>query len=370
VPAGAVDLGDVIVMPGLVNAHIHLELSWLRGRVAPAGSFLDWVSAMMRERTRAADANDESVHRAAMREALADARACGTAVVGDTTNSLMGFDLLEESGLAGVVFHELIGFNTPAPDALVAAAAERAASRPVPEGWRIVPASHAPYSVSPGLFAAVRRACGIDGTVPTSVHVAEAADETELLASGGGRWPDVLRWLGAWDPSWTTPGCSPVRYLDRLGFWAPGTLAVHAVRTDDGDLGILRDRGATVVTCPRSNAFVGAGTPPVEAFYASGVRVAVGTDSLSSVGDLNLFSEIAELRRLAPGIPASRLLASATIEGARALGLDGEFGSIEAGKRAALIAIEGPAGAGDVEEYLLGGIAPSQVRWVRSGSPC
>jgi cytosine/adenosine deaminase-related metal-dependent hydrolase len=130
------------------------------------------------------------------------------------------------------------------------------------------------------------------------------------------------------------------------------------------DLARLAARGATLVTCPRSNGHTGAGAPPIEEFYASGVRVAVGTDSLASAPDLNVFAELATLRALAPSVPASALLASATIEGARALGFDGEYGSIEPGKAARLVAVALPPGTADVEEYLVTGIGPDQVSWV------
>jgi 5-methylthioadenosine/S-adenosylhomocysteine deaminase len=109
---------------------------------------------------------------------------------------------------------------------------------------------------------------------------------------------------------------------------------------------------------------VGVGVPPIERFYASGVPVAVGTDSLASVGDLNLFSELKTMRWLAPSIPARTLLESATLVGARALGLADRLGSITAGKRAKLIAVDLPPGVDDVEEYLVSGIEPRQVKWV------
>jgi cytosine/adenosine deaminase-related metal-dependent hydrolase len=108
---------------------------------------------------------------------------------------------------------------------------------------------------------------------------------------------------------------------------------------------------------------VGAGAPPVERFYRAGVPVAVGTDSLASVEDLNLFEELKALRRLAPGVPAGRLIESATLTGARALGLDAELGSISPGKRAALLRIAVPEDVTDIEEYLVGGIHPSAIAW-------
>jgi cytosine/adenosine deaminase-related metal-dependent hydrolase len=360
-PSGpAHDLGDVAVMPALVNAHTHLELSWLRDRIAPASNFVDWIEAMMRVRKTAADAADESAHLAAMATAAAEMRASGTGCVGDITNSLLGLDVLAAAGLSGVAFYELLGFNADAP-ALVGEARRRLEALPLPAGWRATLAPHAPYTVSPALFVAIREAVG--GGV-TSLHIAEGDDEVTFVATGGGRWRDILIGMRVWDEAWRAPGCSPVTYLDRLGFWRPGTMAVHAVQASAADLAILRERGVTLVTCPRSNVFVGAGEPPIQAFYESGAAVAVGTDSLTSVRDLNLFAELAELRRLAPAVPAARLLASATITGARALGCGDELGSIERGKRAALVAVAVPPGETDVEECLVRGIAPAQVGWI------
>ena len=125
-----------------------------------------------------------------------------------------------------------------------------------------------------------------------------------------------------------------------------------------------RAAGATLVTCPRSNRWVGAGSPPVDQFYASGVRVAIGTDSLASVEDLNLFSEMAQIRALGPDIPARAIVESATRIGAEALGFGEDYGTIEPGKRAALIAVRVPDGVDDVEEYLVSGIRPADVGWL------
>ncbi|MBW8712593.1 MAG: amidohydrolase family protein, partial [Acidobacteria bacterium] len=152
--------------------------------------------------------------------------------------------------------------------------------------------------------------------------------------------------------------------LDRLGLLNEHLIAVHGTQLPDDELARLAAAGGTLVTCPRSNRWTGAGTPPIERFYASGVRVAVGTDSLASVEDLNLFGELACVHQLAPHVPARLLLESATIEGARALGFGHEFGTIEAGKRAALLAVRVPRGVDDVEEWLVRGIEPDVIQWL------
>jgi aminodeoxyfutalosine deaminase len=186
-----------------------------------------------------------------------------------------------------------------------------------------------------------------------------------FLESGDGPFRSLLERVGAWNPSWELPKCGPAEYLARLGVLSPRLLAVHGVRLRDDELKLLAEHGTTLVTCPRSNVWVGSGNPPIERFFASGVRVAVGTDSLASATDLNIFSEIALMHHIAPNVPPARLLASATLEGARALGFD-RLGFIAADAHARLITVDLPANLrnGDVEAYLVEGIDPGQIAWV------
>jgi cytosine/adenosine deaminase-related metal-dependent hydrolase len=358
-----VDLGEVAVLPGLVNAHTHLELSYLRDEVPPASAFVSWIRGVMAARQRRPDPRAPEIL-GAVESAIAEVRAAGTAIVGDISNTLVTFEPLARSPLAAVVFYELIRFNVADAAGLVdAAAAELAALRPT-RRVRASLAAHAPYSVAPLLFRAIRRAAERDAFTPCSVHLSESAEEVEFIRDGRGPWRTLLEEVGAFDPGWVPPGVSPVQFLDEAGFLGSNVIAVHGVQMTLDDLGRLRARGTTLVTCPRSNGHTGAGAPPIQDFYDAGVRVAIGTDSLASAPDLNLFAELATLRALAPDVPASALLASATLHGARALGFDGEYGTIEPEKRASLIAVNVPAGVDDVEEYLVGGIPPSHVRWI------
>ena len=359
-------LGDVALMPGLVNAHTHLELSYLHDEVPPASEFVTWIRNVMAARRqrpdpRAADIVD------AIDRAIVESRASGTAVVGDVSNTLVTFEPLARSALAAIVFYELIRFNAPDPRALVdAATAEIEALAPT-EWVRASLAAHAPYSVAPLVLRAIREAVDRDALRPCSVHLCESAEETEFLRTGLGSWRRLLEDVGAWDPAWTPPGVSPVQFLDETGFLGANVLAVHGVQMTLDDLGRLKARGTTLVTCPRSNGHTGAGAPPIQDFYDAGVRVAIGTDSLASSPDLNVFAELATMRALAPAVPATALLESATIEGARALGFDADYGTIEPAKRARLIAVDLSPDADDVEEYLVSGIRPAQIRWVTEG---
>jgi cytosine/adenosine deaminase-related metal-dependent hydrolase len=365
VRAAEVDLGHVALLPGLVNAHTHLELSYLHDEVPPAPDFVTWIRAVVGARQRRPDPSSREILDGVER-GIAEAVATGTALVADISNTLVTFSPLAESPLAAVVFYEMIRFNAPDPAGLVEHARRQIEALAATERVRVSLAAHAPYSVAPLVLRAIRRALDRDPFAPCSVHLSESAEETEFIKAGTGPWRAFLESVGAWSPTWVAPGVSPVQYLDDSGFLHERVLAVHGVQMSAADLARLAARGATLVTCPRSNGHTGAGAPPLDEFYASGVRVAIGTDSLASAPDLNVFAELATMRALAPSVSATALLDSATRQGARALGFDADYGTIEPGKRARLLAVAVTPGVGDVEEYLVSGVEPGQMQWVES----
>jgi cytosine/adenosine deaminase-related metal-dependent hydrolase len=358
-PAPAEDVGDVAVLPGLVNAHTHLELSWLAGRIPPASSLPEWIAQVLEARASTGGA-EASERQDAMRRAAEGLRAAGTVLVGDVSNTLETPAVLAGAGLGGVVFHELIGFNAIAPRAIVDEARARRESLRPPVGGRveITTVAHAPYSVAPALFTEIARR---ESRGPLSVHLAESPEEIEFLRSGTGPFRRLLERLGVWHDRWPVPGCDPVEFLDRVGYLRSDLLVVHGVHLTDAALARLARVGATLVTCPRSNEWVGAGLPRLAHIYGEGVRVAVGTDSLASAPTLNVFDELAEMRRVAPDVAASALLDSATRAGAEALGFGRDYGTIAPGKVAAFAAVAVPAGLDDVEEYLVGGVPAESV---------
>jgi cytosine/adenosine deaminase-related metal-dependent hydrolase len=342
----------------------------MRGRVPPAASMPAWAARLIALRRET-----PPDHEAAIAQAIVEARACGTTLVGDVTNTLAPYDYLADSALSGCVFYELLGFNAADPAGVVADAARRLAELTPLARLRPSVVPHAPYSVSAALLTALAAASPSRGSDPgtgtgsaprrvMSIHVGESAEEVRFLQHGDGPWRDLLTHLGAWNPHWTPPGCGPIEYLDRMAFLSDRLLAVHCVQLQDPELARLAKARATVVTCPRSNKWTGAGMPPIERFYASGVGVAIGTDSLAGAEDLNVFSELREARSVAPAVPASELLRSATQSGADALGFGNELGTIEPGKHAELIAVALPADVEDVEEYLLSGIQANAIRWL------
>ena len=346
----------------------------MAGLVPPAPSMNDWINTLLNVR-RIGPAGGDAAAEAAARAAAASMAATGTVLVGDISNGLTSPHLLREAGLGGLVFHEVLGFSAEDPARIVRgaweqvglAAARLGSAAAAPSGSaftapiRFAVVAHAPYSVSPDLFREIaRRADGI----PLTVHLGESPEEITFLRTGGGPIRETLEVLGVWTDAWQVPECDPVTYLEELGYLRPGTIAVHCVHLRDDALARLEAAGCVVVTCPRSNEWVGAGMPHVSHFYASGVPVAIGTDSLASAPTLNLFDELAELRRIAPDVTASSLLESATRIGAEALGFGRDYGTLGPGRRAALAVVSIPARVTDVEEYLVSGVPASDIRRV------
>src|SRR5262245_52618526 len=280
------DLGHGVLLPGLVNAHAHLELSHLPGAVDAHAGFVPWVRSLVGRRGQDAD---ETVRAAAARaiEGLAER---GTVAVGDVSNGLAHLDLLAASKLDAVVFYELLAWDPERAEAVLAAAesrvdALRSSLRP---GLEIRLAAHAPHSVSAALFEGLARAGG-----PAALHLAESPSESRFLATGNGDWAEFLRERGLGHVEFTPPGTRPVPYVDGLGVLHDRLVAAHCVHVDDADLVTLARRGVHVAICPRSNRRLGVGIPPVPAMLKAGVRVCLGTDSLASVDHLDLLQDAA-----------------------------------------------------------------------------
>jgi cytosine/adenosine deaminase-related metal-dependent hydrolase len=339
------DLGAALLLPGLVDAHCHLEWSLMSG-LAAAGRFPDWLGALLDLRGRMG-AGD---HAAAAALGALRCLEAGTTTVADAGPTGAGVAALTAAGLRGQVHLETFGDprGTAATEA-AARLAERVAALEGDAGPLVAVgiSPHAPYTVGPDLWRALAEHPDL-GRRRWSSHLAESAEESAAVA-GGGALAELLRGLGFPPPSWPGEG-GPVSRLAGAGALRPGMVVAHCVQLEPGDAGRLARAGVGVAHCPQSNAALRCGRAPIEELAAAGVPVGLGTDSPASAGPFDLRAEAracalvhGAARVAAPD--AAALVRLMTLGGAAALGLERAVGSLEPGKRADLVALEPPPDA-------------------------
>ncbi len=344
-PAGE-DLGDAAILPGLINAHTHLEFSLLEEPLgAPGMSLPEWIRLVISQRGNAG----EERRTAAIEAGLAESLAAGVTGVVDiaTTASYPRPDRAPRV----LPLCESIGFSTARVDSALAAVEEShaALSRHGTAGW----SPHAPYTVHPRLVERI-----VDTAVRTgslvAMHLAESREELQLLRDGDGPFRDLLEERSMWDGDSIPRGRTPLDYLQQLAR-APRALVVHGNYLSEEEIAFCaahRDR-LSVVYCPRTHAFFGHEPYPLEQMLAAGVRVVAGTDSRASNPDLSMLSELRELWRRHPGLEPSAVLRMATQDAAASVGWAGDCGELRCGLRADVATIPVDAGVGDVSEAIL-----------------
>jgi len=331
------DLGEAALLPGLVNCHTHLEMTALPPG-APVESFVPWVVRVIEhrkrrpldEQARTADRGVETLLRS------------GTTAVGEVSTTGQSLTPLVRAGLRGVIYREILGLSpAEAPERLAAAAAEiRAWQRTAGDGrLRMGLSPHSPYGLSEELLSACDRLVQRTG-IPTAIHAAESPEETEFVTTGDGPISRSLYpAVGGTAPP-RRRARSPVAYLAEVGALAHRPLLVHAVHVDEADCQTMARHGARVAHCPRSNGLLSKGTAPIPYLLSHGIPVGLGTDSLASAPDLDLWEEMRAALALHAGrLDPEAVLTMGTLGGARALGIADGVGSLEVGKKADLIAV-------------------------------
>ncbi|MDT8444136.1 MAG: amidohydrolase family protein [Desulfuromonadales bacterium] len=331
--AAVVDFGDSALLPPMVNAHTHLELSsfadWAASAAEPAApqNFVDWILWLLRvRRSVTAEQLDKSLANGLRASLLA-----GTGAVGDIFTGLGSVSAYQHSPLRGRVFAEVLGRDPRAVAERLAVIARFIEHVPGPDlDWGLSP--HAPYTLSSAatdqVFAFADRQA-----LQCAIHLAESADETAFLQDGSGAIAERLYAAANWNSAVdTAPGCSPVKAFCRQGRLRQGDLVVHGVQVAAAEVDLLKQTGCCVALCPRSNAALNVGKAPLAAYLKAGVALALGTDSLASSASLSVWDELAFARNWFAGEAAPRdWLEIATLGGARALGLHDRMGQLAPG---------------------------------------
>jgi aminodeoxyfutalosine deaminase len=352
------DLGDVAILPGLVNAHTHLEFSDLDAPLGQPGMpFTQWIATVVQHRRQQGGEDSPSVG-AAIRRGIAESLRLGVTTLGEIATSPWPWDQISDQPVGGVVFRELLGFSSER----IASQGSLARTHLQPGGWGdawqagLIP--HSPYSVHPELLSQVvdlaRRAA-----VPVAMHLAETREELQLLAAHDGPFVPLLQQLGAWDPDALPIGRRPMDYLKVLA-QAPRALVIHGNYLADDEIRFLGDHAdrLSVVFCPRTHRYFRHEPYPLARMISAGVRIALGTDSRSSSPDLSLLAEMRQVAADHSKIGPEKILRMATIEGARALGCDSTTGTLVAGRPADLIVVGLPAGQRDPYSWLFDASTP------------
>jgi len=360
-----IDLGEVILLPGLVNAHCHLDYTDMAGMLPPQKSFTDWIKLMLSAKAEwtYTEYAESWVHGAGM--LLRN----GTTTVGDfeVVPELLP-DVWTATPLRVISFLEMTGVKSRRnPAAILQEAVKRIES--LPDGRsRAGLAPHAPYSTGPELLrlaatTARRR------NWPVSVHVAESAQEFEMFLRGDG---EMFEWLRRNERDMADCGaCSPVQHLEKQGALSDNLLAVHVNYLAQKDAALLAKRKVSVAHCPRSHRYFGHQKFPFSRLNRAKVNVCLGTDSLATVRksprqtvELSLFDEMAAFAAAHPRVPAKTVVQMATLNGARALGLAGQAGELSKSAFADLIAVPFNGKPADACDALVGHRGPVTVNMI------
>jgi cytosine/adenosine deaminase-related metal-dependent hydrolase len=333
------DLGDALLMPGLVNVHSHLELTMMRGFLEDL-DFAHWILRL--NSVKRAVLDRESMLDAA-RLGLLEGMRCGITTFADTCDSGVAFDAMIEAGVRGIMYQEVFG---PDPAQCAASLAELQSKveslRPRRTARvRLGVSPHAPYTVSDPLYAAVAAYASRE-SLPVAVHIAESDVERELVERGEGVFAAGLRRRGI---AIAPRARSSIALLQRYGVLDTRPLLIHCVRVDRDDIRVIARAKCPVAHCPVSNAKLGHGTSPLLELLDAGITVGIGSDSVASNNRMDMLAEaraaiLAQRARMARHdvLCARDALHLATLGGARALGLDAEVGSLDVGKSADLAA--------------------------------
>ena len=335
------DLGEAVLMPGLVNAHAHLDLTSSADSVQRTPKFTDWILQIVGKRT-------PSTIEPSVREGVQQSLAGGATTVGDIDGTGNSAQILRDTPIRKVVFFEVLGFSGERTATGLARLATYLASPPVPDSL-LTPAlsPHAPYSTSADIY----REC-VMSNLPVCTHIAETKEELEFLSRGTGAFLDYLEAFGISTAEWSPPQLTPVQYMKMLGLLRKDSLLVHCNYLTDADMGLLTESGASVVFCPRSHHYFYHTDHPVAQLIEKGINVAIGTDSLASNWSLSLLDELRFLARTQPYIRPETLLDMVTYNGAKVLGL-AQVGRLEKGWQADIIAVQIPNDGRPVIEQIL-----------------
>jgi len=348
------DLGNVAILPGLINAHTHLEFSSLATPLGEPGMPLpEWIEHVVGWRRAVATESALPVPpEHAVHQGLCECLRYGVTALGEICTTDWEKTAFPESPASCTLFREQIGLSAERCQDSLSSASQWLAdfstrcsqqSQRQTTGTRYAGLSpHAPYTVAIDLLESL---CDLarKSNNPVAMHLAESPEELELLRTGGGDFAAMLDRLGAWDPDSTKPERSPYDYLLRL-VNTPRLLVIHGNYLNQRELDLLaqhRDH-TSIIYCPRTHAFFQHASYSWDSVLTRGIPLALGTDSRASNPDLNLLAEMRFLLGQVSSPAPQQVLEMGTSNGARALGRHHEMGVLQPGMLANLAVVRLP----------------------------
>ena len=340
IPPGAVNVPveqlNVIITPGFINTHCHVELSHLHGRIPESGGLVDFIKGIQQLRN-----SDPREVEAAAIKADNDMYENGIVAVGDISNSNVTISIKAKSKLYYHTFVETFGFTPERADAVFKSALDLVAQFK-PQPCSVTP--HAPYSVSKELFKLIKKYCDDNPNKNLiSVHNQECEDENKFYRYKLGSFNDLYAHFGI-DISYFKPQArNSLQSIIPLLTSKQDILMVHNTCTNLKDIYFIKrfDRRIHWCFCPNANLYIEGTLPKVDLFLDQGFNITLGTDSLASNNKLCILNEMRTLQQKFPSLSTERLLQWATINGATYLGIDKEKGTLERGKTPGLNLITG-----------------------------
>ncbi len=333
------DLGESVLLPGIINTHTHLELTAMRGFLEDL-CFNDWIDKLRSSRK---EALTEEMLLDSARYGIVEGLHAGITTYADTCSAGLVMDAMIEMGVRGIMFQETFGSDPEQCESAIATLRERVAElqKKETELVRVGISPHAPYTISDELYAATARFAQESG-LRMGLHIAESAAETEIVCSATG--PFAIEW-SVRGVKLSPRARSPVALLEKTGCLGTAPLLIHCVMLDAEDIAAIARHHCSVAHCPASNAKFGHGISPIADLLAAGVTVGLGSDSVASNNRMDILEEarLAILLQRATkkserAFTAKQALEMATIGGARALKIGDRVGSLEVGKDADLAA--------------------------------
>lgn len=335
------DFGNAVILPGLINAHSHLELTVMRGFLErEENDFFAWLRKLTLARL-AMTAEDLLV--SATGGAIEAARA-GVTCLGDASAAArQGIAALQAVGLRGIVYQESFGPDPRLATENVAELREKISLLRLPEDSlvQVGVSPHSPYTVSAPQLELISR-LALDQQIPLMMHAAESQAEKLFMMEGLGPFAAGLRGRGI---EWQAPGISSIKYLQRHGVLETKPLLAHCIHIDREDLDLLKQSQSGVAHCPKSNAKLGHGRAPLADFLSHEIRVGLGSDSVASNNTCDILEEarfatlLARLDLDDNSVSAEQALWAATVGGARAMGREEQIGALAPGMQADLAVV-------------------------------